>query len=371
MKTQILSLVTVITVCLLTSAIGLPPRLTANIANADEAIIPIVQVGHVSSFIFSSDSAIAISRNRRMIVTGGGDGTIKFWDQQRYLLINSVKAHLGGVAALAFSPDGRFIASGGEDSRVRLWNAQTGKLERTFEGHKTAVNCLAFSSDSTKIASGSGSFADAGEISDNTIRIWDVQTGRSLVVLSGHQSLIQSVAFNSSGDRLASGSLDKTIRVWSVERGQALRIISTEATNSLSYSPDDKTIASAISQQILFWDANTGAQIRSISHNQYSSEIAFTPDWEQVAINGSPVEIWNIPTGQKIRTLQKTNSNTSKIAFSTDGLLVAGALSSGVVSWDAIRGGALQTFNREPVFTTSVVFNTTGDRLAWGRRKEA
>ena len=52
------------------------------------------------------------------------------------------------------------------------------------------------------------------EASDTTIRLWDVETGKELATLRGHEDDVKSVAFSPDGTRLASGSINKTIRVW-------------------------------------------------------------------------------------------------------------------------------------------------------------
>jgi WD40 repeat protein len=70
--------------------------------------------------------------------------------------------------SVAFSPDGRFIASGSDDNTVKLWDADSGKLIRSLEGHQNWVRGVAFSPDGRWLASG---------CEDNTVKLWEVETG--------------------------------------------------------------------------------------------------------------------------------------------------------------------------------------------------
>ena len=48
---------------------------------------------------------------------------------------------------MAFSPDGRRLATGGEENTVKIWDVQTGKELQTLRGHSGDVYTVAFSPD--------------------------------------------------------------------------------------------------------------------------------------------------------------------------------------------------------------------------------
>ncbi|MFN6028589.1 MAG: helix-hairpin-helix domain-containing protein, partial [Dolichospermum sp.] len=80
-------------------------------------------------------------------------------------------------------------------------------LLQTLTGHSYSVNSVAYSPDGQILASGSG---------DDTIKLWNVNTGNLLQTLEGHFNSVTSVAYSPDGQTLASGSWDKTIKIWQI-----------------------------------------------------------------------------------------------------------------------------------------------------------
>ena len=91
-----------------------------------------------------------------------------------------------------------------------LWMIATGQdptVVTTLAGHNGSVTGIAFNSDSALLASSSG---------DDTVRVWDIKAGKSLVNLTGHAGSVSSVAFSEDGKLLVSGGGNGTNRLWAV-----------------------------------------------------------------------------------------------------------------------------------------------------------
>ena len=74
-----------------------------------------------------------------MLVSASRDSTIKIWDLERYQEIRTLEGHKGWVNSVAVSDDKKYIISGGYDGIVRLWCFHTGKLISYFKGHTGAI----------------------------------------------------------------------------------------------------------------------------------------------------------------------------------------------------------------------------------------
>src|SRR5262249_13844819 len=114
---------------------------------------------------------------------------------------------------IAFAPDGRTFATSTYQT-IRVWDVATGKELGKREAHTASLNGIAHSPDGKLLASAS-----------DEIRVWDAATGKSLRALRGHTSYVRAVAFTPDGKRLVSGGGDNSIRLWDVATGKELRAI--------------------------------------------------------------------------------------------------------------------------------------------------
>jgi predicted NACHT family NTPase len=157
----------------------------------------------------------------------------------------------------------RVRVSGSSDQTIKLWDVATGKEQATLKGHKHWVRSVSFSPDGKTLASGSD---------DGTIRLWDVATGKEQTTLKDRPPSrpdrswsVWSVAFSPDGKTLASGSGDfaKTgeIKLWDVSTGKKKTTLKGHTFDVLSvaFSPDGKTLASGSGDgTIKLWDVTTG-----------------------------------------------------------------------------------------------------------------
>jgi eukaryotic-like serine/threonine-protein kinase len=145
------------------------------------------------------------------------DGVVKLWDatrlaeQQEGRLLTDRGRPPGPGVNIAFSPDGRRLSTGGENDTVKIWDVQTGQILQTLGGLSGAVYAMAFSPDPD------GKWiASVGE--DSTVKVWDSHADSTKPVHSfrGHTGLVSSVAFSPDGRHLISGSRDHTVKIWDI-----------------------------------------------------------------------------------------------------------------------------------------------------------
>ena len=77
-------------------------------------------------------SAVAWSPSGELLVSGGSDGMLRWWDVQSGECVRVREAHQGTVQALKVSPDGSRLASCGDDGAIQLWDFESGEHLRTL-----------------------------------------------------------------------------------------------------------------------------------------------------------------------------------------------------------------------------------------------
>ncbi len=144
----------------------------------------------------------------------------------------------GGVAAV--SADGAFLASAVKyrqaEAPIHIFDLKREKKLITLKGHRDGVERIAFAPDGKTLVS-------FGR--DNTLRKWDVATGKEIGPTAGHQHEVTGVAFIDGGRRVVSRSLDRTLRFWDPLTGkEAMRLTTPNGhRNALAISPDRRTLA--------------------------------------------------------------------------------------------------------------------------------
>ncbi|MEH2452752.1 WD40 repeat domain-containing protein [Nostoc sp.] len=67
------------------------------------------------------------------------------------------------------------------DNTLKLWNLETGEDERTFEGHSGCVNAVALTADGKRVISASN---------DRTLKVWNLQTGEAITTFTGEAPFV-------------------------------------------------------------------------------------------------------------------------------------------------------------------------------------
>ncbi|ETO15544.1 WD-40 repeat protein [Reticulomyxa filosa] len=195
--------------------------------------------------------------NRRNVICFSlHDNTIYFCDIKHNQQLQVFNEHINWINCIEFSSfsGGRYLCSGSADDSIRLWDVKTSKSLHIFNGHTDTVKCVDISplqsnnnnkNNNIGVISGNGYTICSGS-SDKTIRIWDIETTKQLILFKGHKDRVMSVKYGSNelgnigcANTILSGSNDKSVCLWDIRSGKQIQMFNghTHSVQSVEYSP--------------------------------------------------------------------------------------------------------------------------------------
>ncbi|KAF8181558.1 WD40-repeat-containing domain protein, partial [Pholiota molesta] len=197
-----------------------------------------------------TEGVVCLNFDTNVLASGSVDSTIKLWDSNgprtstgEASIFDLSTSPIGGNANASAQIDpGKMLFSASDDGTIKLWDLNLRTCVRQFTGHVGQVQsmkllmadeCEDEADDSTDSPAINADLADATATAaaveplnllvpkrkkpvlisgslDNTIKLWDIETGKATRTYFGHIEGVWGVA--SDKMRLVSGSHDRTIK---------------------------------------------------------------------------------------------------------------------------------------------------------------
>jgi WD40 repeat protein len=321
-------------------------------------------VGKPTSAALSQPTAraltgVAISRDGHRIATVGVDGVVRVWNADTGRLVNEKPESSSPLSRVVFDPSGQVVVSSGIDGKVRFWQISADAVRTIDAGGP--VSAMDVNRDGTRLA--------IGRI-DGQVTVWKlgadaVPSGKPVIMDNIDHAPIFDVAFDSTGDRIVSGSAGGTLRVrdaavghevWAKDVASALseavrrqkRLADGLAGSVLSvaFSPDGRRVASGSAM----WSTELNAQSKG-----------FVQLWD--AGNGDPADA-PIQLGNALMDLAVSASSSN----SGSAKLIAASFDPYTVQlWNVDHPDAEQfTFGGHQAQVVAVAVSADGGRIVSG-----
>lgn len=295
------------------------------------------------------------------IVSGADDSHVNIYYTDTGKKRMTLEGHEGGVWALQYV--GNTLVTGSTDRRVRIWDMETGKCTHIFTGHTSTIRCLLITKDTPHpmIVTGSrdstlrvwklpdpkkiqehyhghgnnpffvhslvghrqsvraiahhGNIIVSGSY-DNTVRSWDIRTGRMLRLMEGHTQKVYSVVIDGERNRCMSGSMDSSVRIWDLETGDCIKRLEGHTVLVGLLGITQKYLVSAAADSILrVWSPETGVCHHALSGHGNSITCFQHDDTKVISGSEGGLKMWDIHTGRFVRDLITDVDCVWRVAF--------------------------------------------------------
>ena len=284
--------------------------------------------GVCSRTVFLSSYTWTLSYHDGTIAIGSEHGDVIILDSTTGIQRTVLSGHIDEVMCMEFSSDGMLLVSGSRDNTVKLWDIQTGGVVRTFCGHTNEVRCVSISMNCTKIASRSA----------QTICLWDIQTGECYCTIEGNDSPLQIRFSPTNPWYFISVSVGhKSLgRIWQWDT-DGHQIKSPHDGRGVAFSPDGTQLVSCHKEVVTVQNLNSGAIVSTfqVGHDN-ARYCCFSPDGKLIAVaTGSITYIWNItnPEPHLVRIFIGHTNKINSIVFSSPSTLISASLDESIKFW--------------------------------------
>lgn len=282
--------------------------------------------------------ALVFSRDGKQLVIGAGmparTGSVRVYSVPDGTLLHDFAGHDDVVFGLAIRPDGGQLASASFDQTVRLWNLATGRPEGVFTGHSDFVYDVAYAPDGHSILSVS---------KDRTIKLIDAKTLKEKRTYSSHNEDVMALAVQPGGTKFVSSGLEPQLRWWGLDDEKPANRIGGHGgpVHQLAFSGNGKLLISAGGDSsVRLWNGTSGTLQRKLSGpTEWQYAVALSDDASLAAAGGwdGIVRVWDADSGKLRATLLQPPSSSPAsvdwLALTPKGYLQASPELRDLVRW--------------------------------------
>ncbi|OWK34517.1 WD40 repeat domain-containing protein [Fimbriiglobus ruber] len=316
--------------------------------------------------------AVAVGGKGKLIASINAVGELFVYathsDKKTPLMSIAVTDGSAAGTGVAFAGDGGIATTGG-DPKIKLTSGPStdapatgvGATVRTYQGHTGKITALAATAD--------GKFLITGG-TDQTVRVWEVSSGKQLWSFHGHPAAVTAIAINAAGTQIASGAEDGSIRLWPLSPADDHRAATdaTEALWTVAVSPDGRRFATGGADRLVRIYDTVAVKLEKplAGHSGAVTAVVFLDAGTVASGAGDKlVKVWDLASGKAIDCAGHKSAVLAVAADGSGKLVVSGSADKTVRGWDRGAGKELWAWTGKSA-VCAVAVRKDGRRVAVG-----
>jgi aspartate 1-decarboxylase len=217
-----------------------------------------------------------------------------------------------------------------------------GELIREFNQHSDSIASIEVDEKSNKMISASD---------DNTIKIWDLESGDCLKTLTDHQDWVNCIIII-PGDKFISGANDETVKIWDMNSNECLNTLVNESSvHSLCLISNDKIAVGCRNGSIIIWNFdNIEREEIFEAHDDVISYLLYVDNSKLISCSWDyKIKLWDFATFECIIEFEGHSDSIYHLDLTSNRNLISCSKDQTVKLWDIETGIILKSieFNKE------------------------
>ncbi|KAG5342883.1 FAN protein, partial [Acromyrmex heyeri] len=315
-----------------------PDTITSDSACVNKKSINFIELVMFQAHKDCVTSIVRKNKTSNEIISVGQDGTLKLYNISEKKLTRSVtlsSLSLSSCISYCTLSQRNILVAGSWDNTLIFYDIEFGRVIDVLQGHEDAVSCLAWSSTHRVIISGSW---------DCTAKVWHEYTSGSkikptecFIAQLDHDSKVICINISRDDTMLVSGTEDGELCLWSMNSYNLQSTIKghTCRVNAVIFDKQCSSVISCAEDKVLnIIDVRTSTQIYSVSLESEPLTLTWMGMFLLIGDNDGNLNIWNHQEAVFIPQIHCHDGPLCALAVTADSnLIITGGKDRKVIVW--------------------------------------